>query len=110
MNIYGTFPAVRMRRMRRNDFLRRLVRGAGFIAEALVFPGVVGGGKNPHSESGLDARRRAGDRGSAPVGGGAVSEKPRSRDGPFSFDRAASQDAGRTCSAQSQGLGAPGRP
>jgi porphobilinogen synthase len=46
MNIYGSFPAVRMRRMRRNDFSRRLMREHVLTADDLIYPVFVIEGKN----------------------------------------------------------------
>jgi porphobilinogen synthase len=46
MNIYGSFPAVRMRRMRRNDFSRRLMREHVLTAGDLIYPVFVLEGKN----------------------------------------------------------------
>jgi porphobilinogen synthase len=41
MNIYGSFPAVRMRRMRRDDFTRRLMREHVLTASDLIYPAFV---------------------------------------------------------------------
>ena len=38
MNIYGSFPSVRMRRMRRDDFSRRLMRETVLTANELIYP------------------------------------------------------------------------
>ena len=38
MNVYGNFPAVRMRRMRRNDFSRRLMRENRLSTDDLIYP------------------------------------------------------------------------
>jgi porphobilinogen synthase len=38
MNIYGSFPAVRMRRMRHDDFTRRLMRENVLTANDLIYP------------------------------------------------------------------------
>jgi porphobilinogen synthase len=38
MNIYGNFPAVRMRRMRRDDYTRRLMREHVLTANDLIYP------------------------------------------------------------------------
>ena len=38
MNIYGNFPAVRMRRMRRDEFTRRLMREHVLTANDLIYP------------------------------------------------------------------------
>ncbi len=38
MNIYGNFPAVRMRRMRREDFTRRLMREHVLTTNDLIYP------------------------------------------------------------------------
>ncbi len=46
MNIYGSFPSVRMRRMRRDDFSRRLMREAVLTADDLIYPVFVLDGKN----------------------------------------------------------------
>ncbi|HET9735339.1 MAG TPA: porphobilinogen synthase [Burkholderiales bacterium] len=45
MNIYGQFPAVRMRRMRRDDFSRRLMREHRLSADDLIYPVFVLDGK-----------------------------------------------------------------
>jgi len=46
MNIYGSFPSVRMRRMRRDDFSRRLMRETVLTADDLIYPVFVLEGKN----------------------------------------------------------------
>ena len=46
MNVYGGFPAVRMRRMRRDDFSRRLMRENVLTADDLIYPVFVLDGKN----------------------------------------------------------------
>jgi porphobilinogen synthase len=46
MNIYGNFPAVRMRRMRRDEFSRRLMREHVLSANDLIYPVFVIEGKN----------------------------------------------------------------
>ena len=46
MNIYGSFPAVRMRRMRRNEFSRRLMRETVLTPNDLIFPVFIQDGKN----------------------------------------------------------------
>jgi len=46
MNIYGSYPAVRMRRMRRNDFSRRLMREHVLTPNDLIYPVFVLDGKN----------------------------------------------------------------
>ena len=46
MNVYGTFPAVRMRRMRRDDFSRRLMQETVLTANDLIYPVFVVEGKN----------------------------------------------------------------
>jgi porphobilinogen synthase len=38
MNVYGSFPVVRMRRMRRNDFSRRLMREHVLTTDNLIYP------------------------------------------------------------------------
>jgi len=38
MNLYGSFPAVRMRRMRRDDFSRRLMRETVLTSNDLIYP------------------------------------------------------------------------
>ncbi len=38
MNIYGNFPSVRMRRMRRDDFTRRLMREHVLTTNDLIYP------------------------------------------------------------------------
>jgi porphobilinogen synthase len=45
MNIYGQFPAVRMRRMRRDEFSRRLMREHRLSADDLIYPVFVLDGK-----------------------------------------------------------------
>jgi porphobilinogen synthase len=45
MKIYGEFPAVRMRRMRRDDFSRRLMRENVLTADDLIYPVFVIEGK-----------------------------------------------------------------
>jgi porphobilinogen synthase len=45
MNIYGNFPAVRMRRMRRDDFSRRLMRENLLSTNDLIYPVFVLDGK-----------------------------------------------------------------
>jgi porphobilinogen synthase len=46
MNILGGFPAVRMRRMRRNEFSRRLMRESALSADDLIYPVFVLDGRN----------------------------------------------------------------
>jgi porphobilinogen synthase len=46
MNIYGQFPGVRMRRMRRDDFSRRLMREHRLSADDLIYPVFVLDGKD----------------------------------------------------------------
>jgi porphobilinogen synthase len=45
MKIYGQFPAVRMRRMRRDDFSRRLMREHVLTADDLIYPLFIIDGK-----------------------------------------------------------------
>ena len=45
MKVYGSFPAVRMRRMRRDDFSRRLMREAVLTSDDLILPVFVIDGK-----------------------------------------------------------------
>jgi porphobilinogen synthase len=45
MNIYGQFPAVRMRRMRRDEFSRRLMREHVLTTDDLIYPVFVLEGK-----------------------------------------------------------------
>ena len=45
MKIYGAFPSVRMRRMRRDDFSRRLMREAVLTANDLIYPVFILDGK-----------------------------------------------------------------
>ncbi|HEU5177459.1 MAG TPA: porphobilinogen synthase, partial [Burkholderiales bacterium] len=45
MNIYGSFPALRMRRMRRDDFSRRLMRETILTPGDLIYPVFVLDGK-----------------------------------------------------------------
>jgi len=46
MKIYGQFPAVRMRRMRRDDFSRRLMRETVLTANDLIYPVFLLDGKD----------------------------------------------------------------
>jgi len=46
MKVYGQFPGVRMRRMRREDFSRRLMRETVLTAADLIYPVFVLEGKN----------------------------------------------------------------
>jgi porphobilinogen synthase len=46
MNIYGSFPALRMRRMRRHEFSRRLMRETLLTAGDLIYPVFVLDGKS----------------------------------------------------------------
>jgi len=46
MNIYGQFPAVRMRRLRRNEFSRRLMREHRLSADDLIYPVFILDGKS----------------------------------------------------------------
>src|SRR5260221_14381871 len=46
MKVYGAFPAVRMRRMRRDDFSRRLMREHVLTANDLIYPVFILDGKN----------------------------------------------------------------
>ncbi|HEY9381047.1 MAG TPA: porphobilinogen synthase [Burkholderiales bacterium] len=46
MNVYGKFPAVRMRRMRRDDFSRRLMREHALTVDDLIYPVFVVEGKD----------------------------------------------------------------
>src|SRR5207244_11061947 len=45
MQVYGSFPAVRMRRMRRDEFSRRLMREHVLIPDDLIYPVFVIEGK-----------------------------------------------------------------
>src|SRR5262245_21313992 len=45
MKVYGQFPAVRMRRMRRNEFSRRLMRETVLTADDLIYPVFILDGK-----------------------------------------------------------------
>ena len=45
MKVYGQFPAVRMRRMRRDDFSRRLMREHVLTADDLIYPVFILDGK-----------------------------------------------------------------
>jgi porphobilinogen synthase len=45
MKIYGSFPAIRMRRMRRDDFSRRLMRENVLTPDDLIYPVFVVDGK-----------------------------------------------------------------
>ena len=46
MNIYGNFPTVRMRRMRRDDFSRRMMREHVLTSNDLIYPVFVMEGSN----------------------------------------------------------------
>ena len=46
MNVFGSFPAVRMRRMRRDEFSRRLMRESVLTTDDLIYPVFVLDGKN----------------------------------------------------------------
>jgi porphobilinogen synthase len=46
MNIYGSFPSVRMRRMRRDEFSRRLMREHVLGTDDLIYPVFIIEGKN----------------------------------------------------------------
>jgi porphobilinogen synthase len=46
MNIYGSYPTVRMRRMRRNEFSRRMMREHVLTTDDLIWPVFVIEGKN----------------------------------------------------------------
>src|SRR5690606_11325255 len=46
MKVYGSFPEVRMRRMRRDDFSRRLMRESVLTTDDLIYPVFVIEGKN----------------------------------------------------------------
>jgi porphobilinogen synthase len=46
MNVYGRFPQVRMRRMRRDEFSRRLMRECRLTTDDLIYPVFVIDGKN----------------------------------------------------------------
>jgi porphobilinogen synthase len=46
MNIYGSFPSVRLRRMRRDEFSRRLMRESTLTTGDLIYPVFVIEGKN----------------------------------------------------------------
>ena len=46
MKVYGAFPSVRMRRMRRNDVSRRLMRENELTANDLIYPVFILDGKN----------------------------------------------------------------
>lgn len=45
MNVYGGFPGVRMRRMRRDEFSRRLMREHVLTANDFIYPVFVIDGK-----------------------------------------------------------------
>jgi porphobilinogen synthase len=45
MKVYGSFPAVRMRRMRRMEFARRLMRESALTADDLIYPVFIIEGK-----------------------------------------------------------------
>src|ERR1041385_4383778 len=46
MKVYGSFPGVRMRRMRRDDFSRRLMRETRLSTDDLIQPVFVVDGKD----------------------------------------------------------------
>jgi porphobilinogen synthase len=45
MKVYGSFPSVRMRRMRRDDFTRRLMRETVLTSDDLIYPVFIVDGK-----------------------------------------------------------------
>ena len=59
MKIYGSFPAVRMRRMRRDEFSRRLMREHVLTSDDLIYPVFVIEGKRQDPGGAVDARRVA---------------------------------------------------
>src|SRR5207237_9867436 len=46
MKVYGSFPAVRMRRMRRMEFARRMMRENVLSADDLIYPVFIIDGKS----------------------------------------------------------------
>jgi porphobilinogen synthase len=46
MNLHGSYPAVRMRRMRRDDFSRRMMREHRLTTDDLIYPVFVFDGRN----------------------------------------------------------------
>ena len=72
MDILGKYPRRRMRRLRRDDFSRRLVREHRLTADDLIYPVFVIEGRNRRAAGSLDARRRAPDARPAAAGGGAL--------------------------------------
>ena len=56
MKIYGSFPGVRMRRMRRDEFSRRLMRETVLTPDDLIYPVFVLEGKSPHARKWLPCR------------------------------------------------------
>ena len=46
MKVYGSFPSIRMRRMRRDDFSRRLMRESVLTSDDLIYPVFVVDGKS----------------------------------------------------------------
>ena len=83
MKVYGSFPGVRMRRMRRDDFSRRLMRETTLGPGDLIYPVFVLDGKN-RTEGGFHARGRTLHRRQAATGGRGVPEARRSRARAFS--------------------------
>ena len=73
MNIYGSFPSVRMRRMRRDEFSRRLMRETVLTTDDLFIPSLSRKEK-PHRQSGFNAGRRTHERRPAAAGGRALHE------------------------------------
>ena len=55
MNQKGAFPATRMRRMRRDDFSRRLMREHSLTASDFIYPVFVLEGSGRTEVGGLDA-------------------------------------------------------
>jgi len=58
MQVYGSFPAVRMRRMRRDEFSRRLMREHVLSPDDLIYPRARAGPRSFHPCPGCRVIRR----------------------------------------------------
>ena len=59
MSATGNFPGTRMRRMRRDDFSRRLMRESTLTVNDFIYPVFVLEGEGRIERGGVDAGRRA---------------------------------------------------
>ena len=59
MNIYGNFPSVRMRRMRKDEFSRRLMREHVLTSNDLIYPVfVIDGSRRTQAVTSMPGVRR----------------------------------------------------